>query len=539
KKIIKVAHAQAVSNNIVPNIIGDIKAHIKYLQTNKYNVNIVNTFGDMQLVKSTMTKALTNNLTPYEKKIVLFRSLLIAGAILLGTIATVACLLIHSGILIFNMSAFLAASCTIAIVSGIAVGIVLFNSSVSFRLDLTFAVVTIGVLLMLEFLFGYLIEVGFWGGLVVLAILIVIAIVLSWTVVGKKHIANKTQSSERRSNKKNIKITIAITAVLTLIAMVGNGVGVGLASKGNDRQFTVRNGVLVGFNADMNKGKVLVIPSVDAVTGKEIHTIGKNAFAKQGFFVPKQLEAEKIVISEGIRRIEDGAFSYKKTNKNLISIKTPNSLQYIGDDAFSEQSNLVIFNFGDNLGHIGKKAFYSTGIKKFDYCGNANLEIADYAFGGTKMASIFISKNITNIGVGAFGNNSVLCTQCTSYSELLRKFEDKEYLKNSYLKIKYNVDNYGKDGNYDYTIKNGKATITGFNKFEFAEHEIVKIPDVLGGYKVANIAEGVFKNNLFMFAVILPTYLEGIGSEAFANCNNLVAVWIGANVKTIGKGAFS
>ncbi len=88
-------------------------------------------------------------------------------------------------------------------------------------------------------------------------------------------------------------------------------------------------------------------------------------------------------------------------------------------------------------------------------------------------------------------------------------------------------------GDYEYTVTDGKATITGYTGSGGA----ITIPSTLDGYPVTAIGdEAMFCYNLT--SVIIPNSVTTIGSSAFWHCDNLTSVSIPASVTSIGSSPF-
>lgn len=88
---------------------------------------------------------------------------------------------------------------------------------------------------------------------------------------------------------------------------------------------------------------------------------------------------------------------------------------------------------------------------------------------------------------------------------------------------------------YNYTVSDGKATITQFQ----GKNTVVEIPSVIDGYPVTQIGDSVFKNNTTMTSVVISDGIESIGSSAFEGCTSLTEIKIPDSVTTIGDSAFS
>ena len=92
------------------------------------------------------------------------------------------------------------------------------------------------------------------------------------------------------------------------------------------------------------------------------------------------------------------------------------------------------------------------------------------------------------------------------------------------------------DGDYTYTVSDGKATITGyvFN----TPSGVITIPSTLGGHPTVAIGVNVFKNCAPLISVTIPDSVTSIGNYAFEACSSLTSVIIGHSVTSIGNWAF-
>ncbi len=97
------------------------------------------------------------------------------------------------------------------------------------------------------------------------------------------------------------------------------------------------------------------------------------------------------------------------------------------------------------------------------------------------------------------------------------------------------------DGDYTYTVNDGKATITKYNGSEGN----ITIPSTLGGYSVTAIGGFAFKGdswdaNTIPTSVVIPNSVTTIGESAFQYCTNLASVTFeeGSKLTTIEEYAF-
>jgi len=90
-----------------------------------------------------------------------------------------------------------------------------------------------------------------------------------------------------------------------------------------------------------------------------------------------------------------------------------------------------------------------------------------------------------------------------------------------------------KSGDWEYSIKNDKATITKYT----GNSSDVKIPSKLGGKKVTSLGKLAFESKS-VTSVKIPDSVTSIGEGAFGNCSQLTEITLPNGVTKIGKGAF-
>lgn len=149
-------------------------------------------------------------------------------------------------------------------------------------------------------------------------------------------------------------------------------------------------------------------------------------------------------------------------------------------------------------------------------------------------------------------------------SSAIASDKDKDKLQKAYKKYEKHLtyDKYiqacltDANANYKYTVKNGKAVITGVNKnntsakslaakslsqakADGASGTVMNIPAKIDGYDVSGIAENAFKDDDSLACVSMPESLGEISANAFSGCVNLDTVFLGDSLKDIGGEAFS
>jgi hypothetical protein len=91
------------------------------------------------------------------------------------------------------------------------------------------------------------------------------------------------------------------------------------------------------------------------------------------------------------------------------------------------------------------------------------------------------------------------------------------------------------DGDYAYSVSDGKANIMGYSGAGVA----ITIPSTLGGYPTASIGDFSFRSISSLTSVTIPIGVTSIGSGAFQSCPHLTTVNIPSSVTSIGMSAFT
>lgn len=93
------------------------------------------------------------------------------------------------------------------------------------------------------------------------------------------------------------------------------------------------------------KGSATDVVIPEKINGKAVTTVGKGAFARKGL--------TSVVIPEGVTTIDQGAFSAN----SLTTIKLPSTVKQIERLAFGMNKNLTKVEFNEGLEFIGQQAF--------------------------------------------------------------------------------------------------------------------------------------------------------------------------------------
>ncbi|MBQ3006387.1 MAG: leucine-rich repeat protein [Clostridia bacterium] len=127
------------------------------------------------------------------------------------------------------------------------------------------------------------------------------------------------------------------------------------------------------------------------------------------------------------------------------------------------------------------------------------------------------------------GVNSLTLSDARMYDE-----NGEAVLLNCYDGFVDVVNNGATSGDYNYIVKDGKATIIAY----LGADENVSVPQSINGKPVVAIGDSAFRNCAGIKSVSIPEGIVSIESNAFSNCVNLEKISLAESVTTIGEKAF-
>lgn len=205
----------------------------------------------------------------------------------------------------------------------------------------------------------------------------------------------------------------------------------------------------------------------------------------------------------------------------LTSIRIPNSVTSIYDDAFSSCISLTSLTIPNSVTSIGKNAFACCISLTSITIPNSVTSIGWSAFGGcTGLTSITIPNSVTTIGSSAFDGTGWYNNQPNGLV----------YAGNVAYRYKGTMPN-----NTSITIKDGTVGIAGSAFSGCSGLTSITIPN-----SVANIGEWAFYSCNELSSLLIPSSVTSIGSAAFNGCEDLVRIVSCSKVPpTCESGAFS
>ena len=323
-----------------------------------------------------------------------------------------------------------------------------------------------------------------------------------------------------------------------------------------------------------NKGDVqkeVTIPSEVTIDGKtlKVVTVAEDAFSD------KCKELAKVTISEGIKAIEESAFS---SCEALSTLQLPQSLKVIGKQAFAWCGKLESVNIPVNVESIVYDAFqYCSGLKKFEVatenahfsaaggvlfnndktallCYPLGLSAESYdipagvtsigasAFiGNGKLKTVNIQDGVTAIGQSAFNGCSVLEKVVVPKGvTTIEQYTFYGCKKLSSVELHEGLKTIDADAFEDCTLLERVKLPEGLESIEdYAFYGCNKLGSVVFSAGLKKIGESAFDGCSSLKEVELPEGLTSIGESAFAGASSLKKVTIPTSVTEIGDGAFS
>lgn len=227
-----------------------------------------------------------------------------------------------------------------------------------------------------------------------------------------------------------------------------------------------------GCNAIIQtQGNILVAGCVNTIIPNDIITIGENAFYGSKFG-----DTGNVVLPQSLKSIEGSAFY----SCSLKVVDLPNSVESIGDNAFSFCSDLTSVKLSSSLLTIGRSAFSYT-----------------------KLEGIIIPKSVLTIGKNAFSN-------CENLSKI--QVEDGSIF-------------YSSPDNCNAILQSSKL-IVGCSGTTIPQSAIY-------------IGEGAFYGSGISGELKIPSTIKAIEEQGFYGCEYLTSIIIEEGLTTIGRYAFS
>ena len=212
--------------------------------------------------------------------------------------------------------------------------------------------------------------------------------------------------------------------------------------------------------------------------------------------------------------------------KSLTSINIPNSVTNIGDRAFYNCVSLTGINIPDNVVNIGYGAFYNCESLTNINIPNSVTNIGDYVFSRcSSLVNINIPNSVTNIGDYVFFG-------CESLTKIIIPSSVVNMNGNPFCGWNGKLYNESKEFIYEHQVLFNKDRTTLIAYISNDTNCIIP-------YGVTNIGDRAFWKCKSLNNIKIPNSVTNIGNKAFSWCESLTNINIPNSMTNIGNMAFS
>lgn len=239
-----------------------------------------------------------------------------------------------------------------------------------------------------------------------------------------------------------------------------------------------------------------------------VKTIGNHAFACCA-------NLTNVELNNGLDTIGDYAFALCKI---LGNISLPTSLTALGEGTFANCTALDSIDLSENINDIPTALFYGCSSMKQIGLPSGIQSIGDWAFMNcASLNSVLLPEHVSSLGKGAFSGCEKIKQVILPAS--ISKLPDALFMGCGGLESVTAKSNVIKVGSYTFSDCESLTSLFGFSNVK-----------EVGEYAFAKDAKLKYS---------LPSTLERIGEGAFAFCEGLNSISIGANLNTIGDIVFA
>lgn len=243
-----------------------------------------------------------------------------------------------------------------------------------------------------------------------------------------------------------------------------------------------------------------------------------------------------LVISDGVTNVGDYLFY----NSNLEKVVLGKDVKTIGDSAFRSSSYLVTVELGENVETIGDYAFSGCGSLTEISLNESLKTIGKRAFVSTKLQSIIIPDNVTEISEGAFYNVPLKSVKIGNGVKTIEKDTFNYCADIETLELGSSIETIGESAFYNCSSIKTLILPDSLKTIEKeAFRQCAKLNDIVFPDSVKSVGQGAFSECNALVNLKIGNGVEALGMSAFNGCTSIETVEIPASVETIGERAFS
>ena len=226
--------------------------------------------------------------------------------------------------------------------------------------------------------------------------------------------------------------------------------------------------------------------------------------------------------------------NYAFAGTKISTITMPQTIESIGDYAFSECSSLSSIDISGSVKTIGDYAFYKCTSVKDVVIPNSVRTIGERAFSGIDLKSVTFNEGLESIGALAFADFGGYLSSSLYIPSTLKSVGSDAFLRFNGKNV--NISDLASWCNIDFANSYSNP-LANNNANLYLNGE--KIVDLVIPESVDTIKNNTFFGIAGVKSIKFNDALQSIGSYAFYDCKDLTNVVIPGNVTAIGERAFN
>ena len=236
-----------------------------------------------------------------------------------------------------------------------------------------------------------------------------------------------------------------------------------------------------------------------------------------------------------------GSYSLCYSGNKLTSVNIPNTINFIGDNAFENCTGLTTISIPNSVTSIGDYVFYNcSNINSFLLSENLT-SIGKWAFKGCNGLKTLTLPKIESIGENAFNECKNLSTVTLSNSlTLINSGTFQNCCSLTTITIPESCNSIGSSAFagcsslQSITIPNSVISLGAYSTFSGC----TSLTSVIISDNLTSISESTFINCTSLSSVVIPNSITQLGDRSFAFCSKLSSVSMSESLTSIGEKAF-